>query len=169
LIPLTVPEVRRLVLAMALFSVEERDFRLGWSVWRRAHQAVAARCKKASRAARAALRREGSTEDHAEAKVTVLTPEGARLTDTEWERICPLLPPQRGQVGRPLNDHRQVLGGILWVARTGSSWREMPEEYGQWSTAYYRWRAWKKRGLWQRILQALGDEELPGRATKDAN
>jgi hypothetical protein len=169
LIPLTVPEVRRLVLAMALFSVEERDFRLGWSVWRRAHQAVAARCKKASRAARAALRREGSSEDHAEAKVSTLTPEGSSLTDTEWERVRPLLPPQRGQIGRPLNDHHQVLGGILWVARTGSSWREMPEEYGKWSTSYYRWRAWKKRGLWQRILQALGDEELPGPATKDAN
>lgn len=138
MIPLTVPEVRRLVLAMAVFSVEERDFRLGWSVWRRAHQAVAARCKKASRAARAALRREGSSEDHAEPKVTTLTPEGARLTDAEWERVRPLLPPQRGRVGRPLNDHRQVLGGILWVAGTGSSWREMPEEYGDWSTAYYR-------------------------------
>lgn len=66
-------------------------------------------------------------------------------------------------------DHRQVLGGILWVVRTGCSWREMPEEYGDWSTAYYRWRAWKKRGLWQRILGALGDEELPGPTTKDAN
>jgi Putative transposase of IS4/5 family (DUF4096) len=168
LIPLTVPEVRRLMLAMA-GSVEERDFRLGWSVWRRAHQAVAARCKKASRAARAALRREGSSEDHAEPKITALTSEETRLTDTEWERVRPLLPPQRGQVGRPLNDHCQVLGGILWVARTGSSWREMPEEYGDWSTAYHRWRAWKKRGLWQRILQALGDEELPGPVTKDAN
>ena len=138
-------------------------------MWRRAHQAVAARCKKASRAARAALRREGLSEDHAEAKVTALTPEGSRLTDTEWECVRPLLPPQRGQIGRPLNDHHQVLGGILWVARTGSSWREMPEEYGWWSTSYYRRRAWKKRGLWQRILQGLGDEELPGPATKDAN
>ena len=168
MIPLTVPEVRRLVLAMA-GSVEERDFRLGWSVWRRAHQAVAARCKKASRAARATLRREGSSEDHAEPKVITLTPEEARLTDAEWERVHPLLPPQRGRVGRPPNDHRQVLGGILWVVGTGCSWREMPEEYGDWSTAYYRWRAWKKRGLWQRILGALGDEELPGPTTKDAN
>ena len=102
MIPLTVPEVRRLVLAMA-GSVEERDFRLGWSVWRRAHQAVAARCKKASRAARATLRREGSSEDHAEPKVITLTPEEARLTDAEWERVHPLLPPQRGRVGRPPN------------------------------------------------------------------
>jgi hypothetical protein len=169
LIPRTVPEIRRLVLAMA-GSVEERDFLLGWSVWRRTHQAIAARCKKASRAARATLRRERLSEDHAEPKVTaLLTPEGARLTDTEWEYVHPLLPPRRGQVGRPLKDHRQVLSGILWVARTGSSWRDMPEEYGDWSTAYHRWRAWKKRGLWQRILQALGDEELPGPVTKDAN
>src|SRR5215203_5004883 len=46
LIPLSVPEVRRLVLAMAAGSSRERNFRLGWSLWRRAHQAVAARCKR---------------------------------------------------------------------------------------------------------------------------
>ena len=63
-------------------------------------------------------------------------------------------------------DHREVLGGILWVARSGSSWREMPEEYGDWSTAYRRCRIWAKRGLWQRLLEALGEEALPGPAVK---
>ena len=58
--------------------------------------------------------------------------EEAHLTDEQWELVRPLLRPQRGEIGRPPNDHRTVLGGILWVARTGSSWREMPEEYGKW-------------------------------------
>src|SRR3712207_6784187 len=60
-----------------------------------------------------------------------------------------------------------VLGGILWVARTGSSWREMPEEFGKWETAYRRYELWLKQGLWQRILAALGEEALPGPATKE--
>ncbi len=42
----------------------------------------------------------------------------------------------------------------------------MPEEYGDFTTAYRRWRAWKERGLWQRILQKLGWEEVPEPATK---
>jgi len=95
-----------------------------------------------------------------------VAPEEAALTEAQWALIEPLLPSRRGRVGRPLHDHRQVLGGILWVARTGCSWREMPEEYGEFTTAYRRWRAWKERGLWQRILQTLGWEALPGPTTK---
>jgi transposase len=162
LIPLTVPEVRRLVLAMA-GSAEERDFGFGWSVWRRAHQAVAARCKKASRAARQVLCGEGSPEERTGPKVGVLSAEGAPLTDEEWEMVEPLIP-DKPPAGRPYHDHRTVLGGILWVARTGSSWREMPEEFGKWETAYRRYELWLKQGLWQRILQALGEEALPGPA-----
>ena len=84
----------------------------------------------------------------------------------QWALVRPLLPPQRGGIGRAPNDHRVVLGGILWVARTGSSWREMPEEYGKWETAYRRYELWTKQGLWQRILRVLGEEDLPGPATK---
>lgn len=57
----------------------------------------------------------------------------------------------------------------MWVARTGSSWREMPEEFGKWESAYRRYELWVKQGLWQRILQALGEEALPGPATKGPN
>jgi DDE superfamily endonuclease/Putative transposase of IS4/5 family (DUF4096) len=74
---------------------------------------------------------------------------------------------QGGTTGRPPDDHRTVLGGILWVARTGSSWRELPEEYGKWERAYRRHELWVKQGLWERILRALGEEDLPGPATKE--
>lgn len=145
------PEVRRLVLAMAE-SGESKRFRLGWSVWRRAHQALAARCRESRRAP--------------EEKVPAATPSavqnvvmaagGAALTDAEWERVLPLLPPQRPRIGRPRHDHRAVLGGMLWVVRTDASWREMPEEFGKWETAYKRYRLWLDQGLWQRIAEALG-------------
>jgi transposase len=102
-------------------------------------------------------------------QIAALAPEEARLTDGQWDLVRTLLPPQRGGVGRPPNDHRIVLGGILWVARTGSSWREMPEEYGKWETAYRRHELWLENGLWQLILRALGEEGLPGPSTKKPN
>src|SRR5215213_6615833 len=144
-----------------------RRFLLEWSVWRRAHQAVAARCRKASLAAKRAARTKAGTEGPPEA--VTIAPEEAHLTDEQWALVSPLLPPQRGEVGRPPNDHRAVLGGMLWVARTGSSWREMPEDYGKWETAYRRQELWVKQGLWQRILRRLGEEDLPGPATKEPN
>ncbi len=136
-------------------------------MWRRTHQAVAARCRKASLAAKRTARhalREVRTLD-----TVAIPPEEAGLTDEQWALVRPLLPPQRGGIGRPSNDHRVVLGGILWVARTGSSWREMPEEYGKWETAYRRHELWLEQGLWQRLLQALGEEDSPGPATKEPN
>ncbi len=158
--------MRRLVLAMAA-PEGRRRFLLRWSLWRRAHQALAARCRKASlgakRGARGALR-EGRTLGTA-----AVAPEEASLTDEQWALVRGLLPPQRGGVGRPPKDHRVVLGGILWVARTGCSWREMPEEYGDFTTAYKRWRLWKERGLRGRILEVLGHDGLPGPMTKDLN
>ena len=138
-----------------------RRFLLGWSVWRRAHQAVAARCRAAKWAARQGR---GTSEP---LKAAVIAPEEAALTDEQWALVSPLLPPQRGEIGRPPNDHRTVLGGILWVARTGSSWREMPEEYGKWERAYRRQELWVKQGLWERILRALGEEDLPGLAPNE--
>ena len=128
---------------------------------------MATRCRRsqasraAKRAARTAFRGEGPFE------AAAIAFEEAEPTDDQWERVKPILPPQRGGIGRPPNDHRTVLGGILWVARTGSSWREMPEEYGKWETAYRRHELWTQQGLWQCILRALGEENLPGPATKE--
>lgn len=159
------------MLAMAEPDEHKRTFRLGWSAWRRAHQSLAARYRKASRAAKRALRGESSApEDHRAGPhaTTLLCAEGAPLTDEEWEMVEPLLP-NKPPAGRPYNDHRRVVGGIVWVARTGSSWREMPQEFGKWESVYRRYELWLRQGLWQRILQALGEEALPGPATKEPN
>jgi Putative transposase of IS4/5 family (DUF4096) len=122
---------------------------------------VAARCRAAKRAARNAVGGEVPPRSVA------IALEEAHLTDEQWVLVCPLLPPQRGGTGRPPDEHRAVLGGILWVARTGSSWREMPEEFGKWERAYRRYELWVKQGLWQRILRVLGEEDVPGPETKE--
>jgi Putative transposase of IS4/5 family (DUF4096) len=155
LIPPTLPEVRRLILAMA-GPEEEREFRLGWSLWRRAHQAVANRCHTARRA----LRWEGASPPprHTARQARGTVPElmGAPLTDEQWERIRPLMPPQEPPTGRPRRDHRQVLAGMLWIFGTGASWRDLPkEEFGPWRTVYGRYRKWREEGLWQRIVESL--------------
>ena len=147
MIPLTVPEVRRLVLALG-DAAEQRLFRLAWSRWRRAHQAVAARCH----AARHALHRATATAAHAAPPPAAAE---VALTDAEWRRIQPLLPPQKPPTGRPRHDHRTVLAGILWVVRSDAAWRAMPTDYGKWETAYQRHRLWCAIGLWPRILAEL--------------
>jgi transposase len=47
------------------------------------------------------------------------------LTDWQWERLEPLLPPETPPVGRPNYDHRTIINGILWVLRTGAPWRDL--------------------------------------------
>ena len=156
--------MRRLILAMA-GPESEREFRLGWSLWRRAHQAIAARCH----AARRALRYKGALPHKPVPIECVPAPVEEELTDAEWESIRVLLP-TKPLTGRPYHEHRIVLDGILWVMRTGSSWREMPEEYGKWETAYRRYRLWLEQGLWKRILEALGEEkrDATGQGLKEA-
>jgi transposase len=77
------------------------------------------------------------------------------LTDAQWDRLRPLLPPQKSRTGRPAKDHRTVLNGILWILRTGCPWRTLPERYGSWKTVSSRFYCWTRAGIWDRILAAL--------------
>jgi transposase len=77
------------------------------------------------------------------------------LSDAEWHRIEPLLPPQKPRTGRPAHDHRRIVSGILWVQRTGYPWRSMPPKFGHWSTVASRYHRWRKAGVWQQVEQAL--------------
>jgi transposase len=84
------------------------------------------------------------------------------LTDRQWERVRPALPPQKPARGRPAIDHRLILNAILWVLRTGAPWRDLPERYGPWQTAATRFYRWVKAGVWDAILavfQRLADAE----------
>jgi len=80
------------------------------------------------------------------------------LTDRQWRRLEPLLPPQRPRTGRPSHDHRTILDGILWVLRTGAPWRDLPERFGPVGTVSSRFYRWHKAGVWQQVLSALQAE-----------
>ena len=81
------------------------------------------------------------------------------ITEREWERLRKYFPEREsGELGRPRNDDRQRLNGLLWIVRTGAPWRDLPERYGAWSSVYSRFAEWQKSGLLQKILEELGLE-----------
>ena len=77
------------------------------------------------------------------------------IDDEQWDLIRDFFPENRKRRGRPWRDHRQVLNGILWVLSSGAAWRDLPERYGPWQTAYDRYDRWQNDGTWDRILEAL--------------
>ena len=82
-------------------------------------------------------------------------PERAVLTDAQWARLAPLLPPQKPKTGRPNTDHRLVLEGMLWLLRTGAPWRDLPRAYGPHSTVATRFYRWRAAGILDRVFAAL--------------
>lgn len=77
------------------------------------------------------------------------------MTERQWARLQPLLPPEKGKRGRPARSHREVLNGILWIKRTGAPWRDLPDRYPPFGTCHSRLTAWQRDGVWEQILQAL--------------
>jgi transposase len=64
-----------------------------------------------------------------------------KLSDESWARVKDILPAERsGKKGCPAKDNRLIVNAILWILRTGSPWRDLPEEYGSWNSAYSRFR-----------------------------
>src|SRR5262245_21293222 len=75
------------------------------------------------------------------------------LTDLEWKVIEALLP--TGRRGRKPGNNRTVLNGIFWVLRAGAPWRDLPERYGPYTTAYNRFNRWRKAGIWDRLMDGI--------------
>jgi transposase len=75
------------------------------------------------------------------------------LTDYEWAAIKPFLPNKPRGVPR-VND-RRVLNGIFWVLRSGAPWRDLPENFGPYTTCYNRFIRWRRAGVWAKIMSAL--------------
>ena len=92
------------------------------------------------------------------------------LTDEEWLRIEPLLPPENtGKQGRPRKDNRIIMNGIVWLARSGAPWRDLPERYGSWKTVYSRFRKWIDDGILDNIFRILSLEAELGELSIDAS
>ena len=84
------------------------------------------------------------------------------LTNEQWARLEPLLPPQKPKTGRTNLDHRRIINGILWVLRTGAPWEDLPARYGTRGTVSSRYYRGREAGIWDRIfadLQAQADAD----------
>ena len=75
------------------------------------------------------------------------------LTDEQWELIHSLMPKRKP--GGRWNDHRTTINGMMWVLKSGSPWRDMPERYGSWKSVYDRFRRWTDDGTIDKILERL--------------
>jgi transposase len=87
------------------------------------------------------------------------------LTDAQWDELAPLVPaPKPGGHPRTV-DMREVINGILYVLRSGCTWRMMPHDLPPWGTAWGYFRRWRNDGTWERIHDALRPKvrELAGR------
>lgn len=78
------------------------------------------------------------------------------IGDELWAVVEPHLPSGEGKRGRPWNDHRQTLEGICWRFRTGSPWRDVPEEFGRWQSIWERHCRWSIDGTYERVFAAVG-------------
>ena len=80
------------------------------------------------------------------------------LSDEQWERMSGLIigrADQRGSTGR---DNRMFVEGVLWIVRTGSPWRDLPEVFGEWNSVFRRFSRWSEKGVWQRMFEAMSDD-----------
>jgi transposase len=78
-----------------------------------------------------------------------------QLTDAQWQRIEGLVPGKVGDRGRPSEDNRLFVDAVLWLARAGAPWRDLPEEFGKWNSVWKRFRRWALKGVWERIFNVL--------------
>ncbi len=79
------------------------------------------------------------------------------LTQDQWEIIAPFFPQpgHNDRPGHPWWDHRCLVNAILWHLHTGAPWRDLPERYGPWQTAFDRFNRWRLDGTWAHILDTL--------------
>ena len=83
------------------------------------------------------------------------------LSEVEWRILRVLLPverePGKRGRGRPPEDNRNIINGVLWRLRTGAPWRDVPEKYGNWNSIYRRFRRWSACGVWESVAVALAE------------
>lgn len=80
------------------------------------------------------------------------------LRDDQWERIEPLMQGKAGDRGRTGVNNRLFVEAVLWIARTGSPWRDLPLEFGAWNSVYVRFARWSDKDVWQKIFQVLRED-----------
>lgn len=83
------------------------------------------------------------------------------LRDDQWKHSKDLLPGKASDPGRTATDNRTFVDAVLWIARTGAHWRELPASFGAWNSVFQRYNRWSNAGVWERVFRALaGDPDF---------
>ena len=80
------------------------------------------------------------------------------LRDDQWARIEPLLQGKPGDRGRSGANNRLFVEAVLWIARTGSPWRDLPTEFGPWNSVYVRFARWSDKQVWENVFAVLRED-----------
>jgi len=80
------------------------------------------------------------------------------LTDAQWEKMQPFCLGKPTDPGRTGGDARLFLEAVLWIARTGSPWRDLPSLFGKWNSVFKRFRDWVKADVFKRMFEAVSDD-----------
>jgi len=82
------------------------------------------------------------------------------IANEHWDRIKGFLPGQEADPGVTASDNRLFVNAILWIAKTGAPWRDLPERFGHWNSVWKRFDRWTAKGVWHRIFEELKDPDL---------
>ena len=78
------------------------------------------------------------------------------LTDAIWDRLAAALSGLKSRAGAPpKQSDRDFIEAVLYLARTGEPWRDLPERFGKWDAVYQRFRRWEKAGRWRALFERL--------------
>ena len=76
------------------------------------------------------------------------------VSDKLWAQIEPLIPRQGSS-----HDNRTFINAVVYQAKTGLAWRDLPERFGKWNSIYQRFNRWSKLGLWEKIFALTADPD----------
>ena len=84
--------------------------------------------------------------------------EGREISDGRWQQIEGSLPGRPDSVEVTAKDNRLFVDGVLWVLRSGATWKDLPEEFGKWKSVHKRYTRWARAGVWKKVFQVLLDD-----------
>jgi transposase len=80
------------------------------------------------------------------------------LSDAMWARMAPHIIGDERSRGSSGRNNRMFVEGVLWIVRTGSPWRDLPEAFGEWNSVFRRFSRWSRKGVWHRIFEAMAND-----------